>query len=69
MKWLRLLLSVVLFPLSLIWYKRDIHHHGIPPLTYWLAVVVWMAVNVVLTILAWKRIEPMITDMLNQQLN
>ncbi len=65
MKWLRLLLSVVVFPLSLIWYKRDIQHYGISPVVYWLAVGGWTVVNIVITIYAWNSIDPLISGILN----
>ena len=42
MKWLRLALSVVMFPVSLLWYRSDIQKHRIPVMAYWLVMTLYV---------------------------
>ena len=57
MKWLRLLLAMVVFPLSLVWYKRDIQHYGISPVLYWVVMTVWVVANIVATVYTLQHIQ------------
>jgi len=57
MKWLRLAFSVLLFPLSLAWYRKDVGPDGIAPLAYWLLMGLWVAANVVATVIALRSMS------------
>lgn len=63
MKWLRLCLSVVLFPVSLLWYKRDIHHYKIHPVVYWLVMSVYVVINVVVAIRVVQEVLKAMPDL------
>ncbi len=63
MRWLRLLVSMVLFPLSLVWYRRDVGPGGVGVRIYWPVMIVWVAVNIVLVVLAYDAVKPKIDEL------
>ena len=68
MKWLRLALSVITFPLSLLWYRRDIDHHRIPVLVYWLVMGLYIAANVWAVAYAVPRLMREVSAQLDMEL-
>lgn len=57
MKWLRLIASVLLFPLSLAWYRTDVGPGGVSPRVYWLIMATWIAANVAVTIYVMRNLS------------
>ena len=56
-KWLWLALSMILFPVSLAWYRRDIDHHRIPVVAYWVVMGLYVVANIVLTVYMLQNLK------------
>jgi hypothetical protein len=65
MRWLRLIVSTLLFPISLAWYRRDVGPEGVGAKTYWLVMAGWLALNIVLGVLAYGLIKAQIDELMN----
>jgi hypothetical protein len=66
MNWLRLILAMIAFPISLMWYRKDIDKHRISPVVYWLTMAVYVAACVVVTVYAADRIMAEMAKQLNE---
>ena len=57
MKWLRLALSVVLFPLSLAWYRKDVGPGGVSRTVYWSIMALYVAANIAATVYVLRNLS------------
>ena len=56
MKWLRLVLSVALFPLSLAWYRKDVGPDGVSRTVYWSIMALYVAANIAIAVCVLRNL-------------
>ena len=57
---------MVAFPVSLMWYRKDIDQHGIKPGLYWTVIVLYVVACLVGTAFAAERIMAEVSKQLDE---
>lgn len=57
MKWVRLVFSVALFPLSLAWYRTDVGPRGVSRTLYWSIMGIYVAANIAILVYALNNVS------------